>query len=564
MITVHASTITAVPTNNGLGALAPTACPVMQEINGEYELELTHPKDEYGKWERLVNDNILYVPTPDGAQLFRIYRVRKNILGEIVANARHIFYDLLGNIIETLALTADTGEEAIDAILGATQYATTFTGLSDIATTQNASYALVNPVQALISDDDNSFLNKWGGEIQRDNFSIAINSSIGADNGRVVSYKKNMTGVDAQTDYTNVVTRIMPTGLNEDDTVLYLAAKYVDSAHIADYPHPRIKHVHFADIKVGKVVDGVVLYADIAAARTELTARANALLALNCDQPEVSIDVEFAELGDTEEYQQYINLSTVQLGDTIHIVYDLIDTDLRVVSYKWDALRGRHDQIRLGAKRPNIGKSVVDIDIDISILKNDYTGVVKQNEKYNEVYINHTEGFVSEATVDGIVMKVRANGTDGFELLADGVVVGGFKVVNGKARLVTDTFGEIDNVDKIYVSMEPDPDSLADGVMSFWRYDSSDSSWYEFARFFTYQNTFYINAFPDSTSPAAGMRLYAKGDGTGYSMARLFGGTSGTAPYAYLYTSRGVNNVELRLTDTALTITKNGVVVATW
>ncbi len=420
MITVHASTITAVPTNNGLGAILPSSCVVTQEINGEYELKLIHPKDEYGKWERLENDNILYVPTPDGTQLFRIYRVRKNIDGDIEVNARHIFYDLLGNLVESLTLVADAGEAAIDAILAATQYATTFTGSSDIATTQNATYIRKNPVQILISDDDNSFVNRWGGEISRNNFSIAMNTSIGSASGRVISYKKNLTGVDCQEEYSNVVTRIMPTGLNTDDTVLYLdPSKYVDSAHIADYPHPRIKHVHFTDVKVGREVDGAVPYATIAAGRAELTARAAALYALGCDLPETSIDVQFRELGDTEEYQQYIQLSTIQLGDTVSVKHDNTDLSLRVISYEWDALRGRHNKIRLGDQRPNIGQSVIDADIDISILKTDYSNAVKQNETYNAVYINHSEGFVAEATVGGKAIKTTVNATDGMAITSD-------------------------------------------------------------------------------------------------------------------------------------------------
>ena len=439
MITVHASTITAVPTNNGLGTLVPTSCVVTQEINGEYELEMTHPRDEYGKWERLVNKNILYVPTPDGTQLFRIYRTKKNINGDIEVNARHIFYDLSHNIIEYLDIGTDAGEAAIDAILGATQYSTTFTGSSDIATVSGAVYVRKNPVQILLGNDDNGWLKKWGGEIQRDNFSIAMNASIGADNSRVVAYKKNLTGVDAQEEDSNVVTRIMPTGLNSDDTVLYLdPSKYVDSALIGSYPHPRIKHVHFADVKVGKEVDGVVLYATQAAARAELENRADALIALGCDRPEVSIDIEFRELGDTEEYQQYIQLSTIQLGDTITVQHeDLgIDLDLRAISYEWDALRGRHNKIRLGDKRPNIGQSVVDIDIDISSLREDYSNAVKQGETYNAVKIDHTDGFAATATIGGVPVRARFNASEIGFYDGSNNFVGGMARLNGALALI--------------------------------------------------------------------------------------------------------------------------------
>lgn len=563
MITVHASTITAVPTDMGYGAIVPNECVVFQEVNGEYELEMTHPMDEYGKWERLQNDRILYVPTPDGTQLFRIYRTRKNIKGEIEVKARHIFYDLLGNIVESLTITADAGEAAIDAVLGATQYATTFTGSSNIATTSSAVYVRKNPVQILLGDDDNGWLKKWGGEIQRNNFSISMNTSIGADNGRVVAYRKNLTGVDAQEDYTNVVTRIMPTGLNADDTVLYLdPSKYVDSSHINDYPHPRIKHVHFSDVKV--TADG--LYTSVAAARTELDARADALFALGCDLPEVSIDVEFQELGDTEEYQQYVNLSTIQLGDTVTVQHeDLgIDLDLRVVSYEWDALKGRHNSIRLGALRPNIGSSVVDIDIDLSALREDYSNAVKQGDTYNAVKIDHTDGFMSTASNGGKMLSVKMNGTNGFQLLDGSTVVGEFTVVNGKARLITSMLADMQNVDKVYVSLEEDPDDLSDGVMSFWRYDTGDSSWYEFARFANYQNMLRISSYPDSTGTNAGINIISTGYGGSVTNVYVKARSSTGTPLIYLATSGATDSMEIRVTDSSFSILKNGTPLETW
>ena len=564
MITVHASTITAVPSDMGYGAIVPNECVVFQEVNGEYELEMTHPMDEYGKWERLQNDRILYVPTPDGTQLFRIYRTRKNIKGEIEVKARHIFYDLLGNIVESLTITAEAGEAAVDAVLGATQYATTFTGSSDIATTSSAVYVRKNPVQILLGDDDNGWLTKWGGEIQRNNFSIAMNTSIGADNGRVVAYRKNLTGVDAQEDYTNVVTRIMPTGLNTDDTVLYLdPSKYVDSSHVNDYPHPRIKHVHFSDVKV--TADG--LYTSVAAARAELDARADALFALGCDLPEVSIDVEFQELGDTEEYQQYVNLGTIQLGDTVTVQHEGlgIDLDLRVVSYEWDALKGRHNSIRLGALRPNIGSSVVDIDIDLSALREDYSNAVKQGDTYNAVKIDHTDGLVITSTVDGVVTEVRASGDNGFELVADGVVVGKFAVVNELARLLTSVIAS-PNSPTDYISLEEDPDTSGRDAMRYFALNGS--TWYEHLRIKRgLPNTDIVRLPPTAASSAQLILSTATGNGYGdggTGRVSLLGQNGLYIASLYATDPTSTNYAEVKVTPTAIQILKNGVVVASW
>ena len=49
---------------NGLGVVRPQSCTVTETLNGEWELTLVHPIDEYGKWTRLSEGNILRAPVP--------------------------------------------------------------------------------------------------------------------------------------------------------------------------------------------------------------------------------------------------------------------------------------------------------------------------------------------------------------------------------------------------------------------------------------------------------------------------------------------------------------------
>ena len=49
---------------NGLGMVRPQSCTVTETLNGEWELTLVHPIDEYGKWTRLSEGNILRAPVP--------------------------------------------------------------------------------------------------------------------------------------------------------------------------------------------------------------------------------------------------------------------------------------------------------------------------------------------------------------------------------------------------------------------------------------------------------------------------------------------------------------------
>ena len=71
---------------NGLGPLSPSKCEVTETLNGNWELTLTHPLDEIGKWTRLQPGRIIKAPVPaapayaatkpsGSAETRRIYKV---------------------------------------------------------------------------------------------------------------------------------------------------------------------------------------------------------------------------------------------------------------------------------------------------------------------------------------------------------------------------------------------------------------------------------------------------------------------------------------------------------
>ena len=63
MICVYPADCTDFSTN-GNGTIEPISAQVTETLNGEYELQLVHPIDEAGKWQRLVEGCILRAPVP--------------------------------------------------------------------------------------------------------------------------------------------------------------------------------------------------------------------------------------------------------------------------------------------------------------------------------------------------------------------------------------------------------------------------------------------------------------------------------------------------------------------
>ena len=228
--------------HNGLGVLIPTSAKITRKLNDiEYYLDLVHPFDENGKWKRIQEDRI--IKTND--QLFRIKHVTKT-LSDITVYAEHIFFDLQNNFIEDTNIVEKNGRLAIDQMLTNTSYPHHFSGTSNITNIASSRIVRKNVVSAVIGSDENSFINLWGGEIDMDWLSFNIDDRIGQDRGYKIAYGKNLIGLNAKFDMTNVVTRIRPVGF---DGIELSDNKYVDSPLINNYAMPIIREYQYENVK---------------------------------------------------------------------------------------------------------------------------------------------------------------------------------------------------------------------------------------------------------------------------------------------------------------------------
>lgn len=85
-------------TGNGLAALIPTECIITEESGGEYELEMQHPVDPWGKWEYLVYEAIIKAPVPMQniqaieATFANYWRVKTNVTADVIVYAKPLIY----------------------------------------------------------------------------------------------------------------------------------------------------------------------------------------------------------------------------------------------------------------------------------------------------------------------------------------------------------------------------------------------------------------------------------------------------------------------------------------
>lgn len=432
---------------NGIGALTVEYATVHEEVNGEFSLTFKIAQESAHISEAEIG-SIVKAHTPRGEQFFRLSKPTTALDGGKVVFAWHITYDLAQDIILNRGWVGETGADTLAGILQAGISERRFSGTSDISTVNNMRVVRTSVLGAIIGEQDNSFINRWGGEIERNNFVVNVKSRLGADNGVNIRYRKNLTGLTIDEDDTELANRIIPTGLNASDAPVMLPEVYIDSARIGDTPVPHVRHVHFSDIKIGaEDDDGNVIYPDETAVFTELRNRIAQMYNQGVDVPFKSATVEFVELSQTEEYKNYQHLTSVNLGDTVKCYYNDIEISQRVISYDYDALGKKYINVTLGNLVPTLGDSLWAQDLDLSALKNDVSGTVKQGEAYNNVTITHENGVVTSATIDGINIEVRQNAQEGFALYANGSYVGGLGVVNGKATLVSNVITNAEDSD---------------------------------------------------------------------------------------------------------------------
>lgn len=384
--------------NNGICTLFPKSAVITRDLNEyKYYLDLTHPIDETGKWKEITQDRIIVA----NEQPFRIKFVQKTSR-EIVAYCEQIFFDLNNNFIEDTNIKGKNGNTALNQILSNTNYAHPFSGTSNIQITNNSRLVRKNVLSAIIGDNENSFVNRWGGELDIDGFTFKINTRIGRNNGYKVEYSKNMTGINAKFDMRNVVTKIRPVGFDG----IKLEELFVDSPFINSYAMPIIREYKYEDVKwkgspnyqapLNGEDDGA--YETLAEAQAELKRRALAEFSENeVDLPTVNYNVNFVELSNTDEYANYQALSSINIGDDVVIRHKILDINIpaRCTAYKYNCLTCNFDEITLGHYNKNFFTDVKNAMNDVDSVKStlqelpkQLNDILQQSKEYVTDFIN--------------------------------------------------------------------------------------------------------------------------------------------------------------------------------
>ena len=236
MIKLFSSTDTLF-SSNGDKVIIPTKAKVHKEDNGDYYLDLETNLDYIND---ILQGNIIVANTPQGEQAFRISNVTTT-RKKITAKCYHVFYDSRNYLIQDSYVVDKDCNDALDHLNSATDTTSPFTTLSDITninTFRCVRKSLYEAIQTVIE--------RWGGHLVRDNFIIKIMSSIGQDNGVTIRYGKNLKSITCESNWDNVVTKIMPVG---KDGILLNALDDTQDVYIysgVSYSIPFTKTISFS------------------------------------------------------------------------------------------------------------------------------------------------------------------------------------------------------------------------------------------------------------------------------------------------------------------------------
>lgn len=391
------------------------SCETDEDLStGDYFLDAVFIVDDEGIWKGIEEEAILKVKLDYGYEIFDIVKATKNTRDITVFARQHTIEKQLSIRLEDVRPENQNGYSALQWMLENSNeykedkhYARELEFSSDIETISTAYYQGMRLYEGLF-DCDQSFIDRWGGEIQRRGYRTTINKKIGQDRGFQVRHAKNMSGFESETSIDSVYTRIKPKAYNG-----YTIDGYVQSSNIDKYATVRTITIKYEDVKLQEdCEEGEVGYETLEELQAELIRRAELEFTENhIDEIQGTYTVSFEDLSKTEEYKNYTILERCYLGDTVNVFIDKLDVNIsvRAIRKKYNVMTQKVISIELS-------------NLDLSEFKpKSFAEVVKEINKLPESFQN-------------VLQQAREEATD---LINAGI--NGFVVANKNEILIMDT-----------------------------------------------------------------------------------------------------------------------------
>ena len=331
-------------TSNGDRVINALKARITKQDNGEFYLELetdlTYVND-------LTEGRIILAPTPQGEQPFRVSNLQKT-KNRLITKALHVFFDARNYLIADSYVVEKNCNGALDHLNAATEPESPFATISDVDTVNN-----YRCVRTSLYDAVMTVVERWGGHLDLNGWTIGIRQEIGQDNGVVVRYAKNLKEITVDENWDEVTTKLLPVGKDG----LLLPETYVTSTNQYDLPY--VKSVNFdqGDIEQENYIDqdgNPDVEAYEAALVEDLRQKAQSYVDNN-SMPKVN-------------YTLKANLEKLtNIGDTVYVQDDRLGLTIttQVISYTYDCILGKYVEMEFGNFKKTVSNLISSITTQI-------------------------------------------------------------------------------------------------------------------------------------------------------------------------------------------------------
>lgn len=361
---------------NGIGRLSDcTRFVVTEERNGIYEAEFDYPitgvhfdEISLGKIVACTHDD------KHDIQPFVIYsRSVPDLNGIVTFNAHHISYRL--NDVVVMPYTAGSVAAALNGIATNSVNSNPFTFWTDKTTTAEFTNEVPRNARNMLGGEENSILDVFGGgDYEFDKFTVKLHAHRGQDSDVEIRYSKNLTNLSQTIDDGESYNAVVPYWTGSEGELLTLPEKMLvfsgtepQVAYLTDHNLIIIRTETDEPIEVAyTIADAAPMdLSDAFEEQPTVEQLRNAAIARfessDAWLPNENLTVDFVQLWQTAEFEEYSALQRVSLCDTVSVYYPQVgisEVKQRVVKVVYNVLMDRYDSIELGQVQTSLGQAI--------------------------------------------------------------------------------------------------------------------------------------------------------------------------------------------------------------
>ncbi|EAI3403070.1 hypothetical protein E4I65_08595 [Campylobacter jejuni] len=333
-------------TAGGIGILSDCKkCLVTEEANGSYTVELSFPIN--AKFSSQLEDHNYQIKckpnATDAFHIFYIYNHYKDMAtGLLYVYGKSRTMKLGNRAVKKLEFERATCQEAMKCLEKSMDQSSDIRLFSDITRVGSTSIEVSNPLKC-IKGIEGSLNQIFGGEMKHEPFKLSLLNRRGRDHVTTFRYRKNLTGLKVETNFDGLLTRIFPYAdvQNNEGETERIFGNPVDSLNINKYDGEIYsEYVQFTEDQ--GVTDQKSL--------NEVSKKYFSSMNPNCDQPNISIELNIRKMEDTALAKRFKKFREVGLFDTFDIFHERfkINITAQITKVIYDSLNERVESLEAG------------------------------------------------------------------------------------------------------------------------------------------------------------------------------------------------------------------------